>query len=87
MTHEERAKIMATINGWYVDQDDNFSCMLGCDVPDVLTNIAPTDIGAWGMLCDMEGIKVPEFIDQETLDRANEMDIPSIVMQSHQNKM
>ncbi|TLX17253.1 hypothetical protein [Rhizobium sp. MHM7A] len=85
MTHEERATIMATINGWHIDQDDNFARALDDAAPDVITNIAPTDVGAWGMLCDMEGIEVPDFIDQKTVDKANEMGNP--FMQSAQPRM
>ena len=56
--YEKRAETAARAAGWYVNDDGNFEIIIGCDVPDVLTNISPSDIGAWGMLCDMESIDV-----------------------------
>ncbi|GHE82463.1 hypothetical protein GCM10019059_44930 [Camelimonas fluminis] len=87
MTYEERAQILATINGWHVDQDGNFACILGCDVPDVVTNIAPTDPAAWGMLCEMEGIDVPHVLDYATIAMAHNMNLTAARPRAVQSAM
>jgi hypothetical protein len=58
-TYEERAKVAAEARGWFINKDGNFATILGTDVEDVVDNISPTDPGAWGTLCHMEGIEVP----------------------------
>jgi hypothetical protein len=60
MTHEERAKVAAVARGWFINKDGHFATNIGTDVEDVVASISPTDPGAWGMLCDMEGIEVAD---------------------------
>lgn len=73
MTYEERARIAATLEGWSVDEDDRFARLLDNGQVDVITLISPSDIGAWGLLCNMEGVDVPNVIDSETFEAAVEM--------------
>lgn len=54
---EQAARKAAEATGWYINKDGYFATCIGTDVEDVVTNVLPTDPGAWGMLCDMEGIE------------------------------
>ena len=56
--YEKRAEKSARDAGWYINQDGDFATCVGTDIEDTIDTISPTDIGAWGTLCYMEGIEV-----------------------------
>ena len=77
MNYEEHAKRAAEEEGWYINQDGLFATNMGTDVEDVITNILPTDPGAWSMLCNMEGIGVsaPTPLEQDLAQELTRMQI------------
>lgn len=54
----DAAKAAATAAGWYENEYGDFERKLEDGSLDIPSNISATDIGAWQMLCDMEGIEV-----------------------------
>lgn len=55
---ENDYKRAAQSAGWYINSRGNFEITFGTDVPDEVLVVSPTDPGAWGLLCEMEGIEV-----------------------------
>jgi len=64
--HESRARVTALAYGWSVSRTGDFERPVDGS-QGIVTSISPSDPGGWGMLCDAEGIEVPDTIDAETV--------------------
>jgi hypothetical protein len=77
MGYEERARKVATDNGWFINGQGRFCCNLGAGQEETLNIISPDTPGAWGMLCVIDGLEVPVI---ENENSASYIDNPTLTL-------